>query len=799
MGKVMIKNTIDKLKKNQNIFLLLLVVMVISFMTVGFASYGKILEFGGSVTLKPDGKLEILNINLVSSSNVSDSEIPVITNNTINFKITFSGSEELYYAVYSLDIINNSSYDYVYNDFQFTPVVNSSGGGVGTLTLTVDGIKNGDVVKAGETRSITMTLNLEVSDKDQSYDASASTDIDASQQDRGSVLASISVIDDDLTGENNLGMVKLKVINSYSKDINFTVNSTNGNFVVVASDGSELGSLLINANEENEYDVYLKINDGSIFDSEISSTMLILKCGSLGNITTDTITLSVSKTEEVDNEKPQIGQVSFVMNNTIGQADVSFSRLDSGGSSIVNYTILLYDATTDTLINTYNTGSAITEYSITSLEEGSYYVRVYGIDEAGNSGSEDVDNATTNNIYCRQSETVTMKWIFSVDTSGLSNMTSDGATTANIGTTYTATLTARTNYILPNSITVTMGGNTLTTTDYTYSSSSGSLSIPNVNGDITISGTAIYSGICLLKGTKIRLANGNVKNIEDIRYDDLLGVWSYDTGSLVLEYPIWIEKEGTINTYQLTEFSDGTYLKTTGHHGIFNVDLNMFVSVDDKDNFKIGTKVAKVNNEGKIYTVTVKNIQVINEKVNYYHVVSTRYYNIIANDFITTDGTVLLSNLYGFGDNITWPSLRNIIINDKNNLYTYTDLNIMPYYMFKGLRAEEAKYLINYGLSKDLFTSYLSSNQLNEKMLMNPKQDKFGNRVWMVTTSDDLVTEFNKKKYLVKEGKYYILPSPIKTKDFLYWYNTGDGNNYYVGDKVQIWYGTYFKAIYKEK
>ena len=399
----MIKNTIDKLKKNQNIFLLLLVVMVISFMTVGFASYGKILEFGGSVTLKPDGKLEILNINLVSSSNVSDSEIPVITNNTINFKITFSGSEELYYAVYSLDIINNSSYDYVYNDFQFTPVVNSSGGGVGTLTLTVDGIKNGDVVKAGETRSITMTLNLEVSDKDQSYDASASTDIDASQQDRGSVLASISVIDDDLTGENNLGMVKLKVINSYSKDINFTVNSTNGNFVVVASDGSELGSLLINANEENEYDVYLKINDGSIFDSEISSTMLILKCGSLGNITTDTITLSVSKTEEVDNEKPQIGQVSFVMNNTIGQADVSFSRLDSGGSSIVNYTILLYDATTDTLINTYNTGSAITEYSITSLEEGSYYVRVYGTDEAGNSGSEDVDNATTNNIYCRQS------------------------------------------------------------------------------------------------------------------------------------------------------------------------------------------------------------------------------------------------------------------------------------------------------------------------------------------------------------------------------------------------------------
>ena len=56
-----------------------------------------------------------------------------------------------------------------------------------------------------------------------------------------------------------------------------------------------------------------------------------------------------------------------------------------------------------------------------------------------------------------------------------------------------------------------------------------------------------------------------------------------------------------------------------------------------------------------------------------------------------------------------------------------------------------------------------------------------------------------KKKYLVKEGEYYVLPSPIMTKDFLYWYNTGDGNNYYEGDQVQIWHGTYFKAIYKEK
>ena len=49
----------------------------------------------------------------------------------------------------------------------------------------------------------------------------------------------------------------------------------------------------------------------------------------------------------------------------------------------------------------------------------------------------------------------------------------------------------------------------------------------------------------------------------------------------------------------------------------------------------------------------------------------------------------------------------------------------------------------------------------------------------------------------MKEGSYYTLPNPIKRKNFMYWYNTGDGNIYNIGDKVKIWHGTYFKAIYK--
>lgn len=59
---------------------------------------------------------------------------------------------------------------------------------------------------------------------------------------------------------------------------------------------------------------------------------------------------------------------------------------------------------------------------------------------------------------------------------------------------YNATLTADTNYTLPASITVKVGGNTLNaTTDYTYNSGTGELTIPNskITGDIEITAAGV--------------------------------------------------------------------------------------------------------------------------------------------------------------------------------------------------------------------------------------------------------------------------------------------------------------------
>ena len=69
--------------------------------------------------------------------------------------------------------------------------------------------------------------------------------------------------------------------------------------------------------------------------------------------------------------------------------------------------------------------------------------------------------------------------------------------------------------------------------------------------------------------------------------------------------------------------------------------------------------------------------------------------------------------------------------------------------------------------------------------------------MWMVTTSDDIITETNKSKYLVKEETIYTIPKPKNIDNFLYWYNTSDGKKYNIGDNIKIWHGTHLEAVYK--
>ena len=356
----------------------------------------------------------------------------------------------------------------------------------------------------------------------------------------------------------------------------------------------------------------------------------------------------------------------------------------------------------------------------------------------------------------------------------ITNGTPNGSYTVDYGQNYTATIRGNNGYNVPESVTVNMEGGTA---DYTYNN--GALTVRNVTGDLTITGTAPQA--CLVEGTKIRLANNKVKNVEDIKYDDLLLVWNYDTGKLTKEYPIWIEKEKVGDSYTKITFTDNSSINIKANHSFFSPDYNKFIDMKD---IKVGTSITKLVNN-KLKTVKVKEIKTINKKVKYYFVASTRYYNIIANDFVTTDAFTEITNLYPFNSNIMWTNRK-----VKEIDYKYLS-DILPYYMYKGFRAGELAILLdNQRLSMNDFKSYVSKLITNDDML-KPPITKNNKRYWMVTTSNKVK---NKEKHLVEEGTYYKLP---KSKNIKYWYSTSEHKKYKPGTKVKVWTGMHFEKIYK--
>ena len=129
----------------------------------------------------------------------------------------------------------------------------------------------------------------------------------------------------------------------------------------------------------------------------------------------------------------------------------------------------------------------------------------------------------------------------------------------------------------------------------------------------------------------------------------------------------------------------------------------------------------------------------------------------------------------------------------SEGLYSYNEFSdIMPYYMFKGLRVEEGKVLERYGLSYDIFKYYLSQNQTNEHMLLPVDTNYQGKRLWMVTTSLDKVNEFNKNKYVHTEGSMYKLPMINGVKK---WYSTSENVYYNPGDIIKVELGMHFIAV----
>ena len=162
----------------------------------------------------------------------------------------------------------------------------------------------------------------------------------------------------------------------------------------------------------------------------------------------------------------------------------------------------------------------------------------------------------------------------------------------------------------------------------------GNINIGQLQLVLLTADTTIYVKVpCLLAGTKILLADGTEKNVEDISYDDMLATWDFEQGKLSAAKPIWIKKRGSADYSFTCTFKSGRVLKITGksdtgwgHRG-FNLTRGSFTYFPAS----VGDTFATIDGADELIGCKKEF-----EEVDYYNVITVNHFNCFANKILTS-------------------------------------------------------------------------------------------------------------------------------------------------------------------
>lgn len=507
----------DERAINTNIIMSIVLVAVLSFVSIGYALYNQRLNVNGVATINPQGTIAITNVELISSVNVPDGVNPTFTDNSIDFDLQFAkdagSSQNTYQAVYSVTITNNTFYDFDFNIINYQPTIYNSNNqpiDPSYLTINFNGISLGDQIPAGQAT----TFNVEfvfTPPVDDTYTVDGTMHTDLEEEPHGSLLGAIPdnvTLDLRESLNNDIDSFTLTVINTYQSSRTFTINSSDSShFRITNASGNDYGSVTIAGGDTQTYTVYMKRVNNAVFASDSFTNGIYLTYNENPYVDCGSLTILVDEDELEDTTPPIISNVTATINNAtsndtsnnaVGSVTVTWTGVDAE-SGVKKYYVI---ATSGGVSNTYETTNNIQSLTITGLTDGTYVFKVYGENNHGYKASTtDINNASTSSGNCSASTSSNYDWHYTVTQTG-QYMQALTNTAVNRGYDYTTTLRANANtnqynYTLPNTITVTMGGTTITTGTteghYNYSNSSGALTVYGVTGDIAITANATRS------------------------------------------------------------------------------------------------------------------------------------------------------------------------------------------------------------------------------------------------------------------------------------------------------------------
>ncbi len=224
-----------------------------------------------------------------------------------------------------------------------------------------------------------------------------------------------------------------------------------------------------------------------------------------------------------------------------------------------------------------------------------------------------------------------------------------------------------------------------------------------LNKNTTVSASS-WDTSCLAEGTRIMLADGTTKAVEELQTGDILLVFNHETGRYEAS-PILVNvhagEEAALRDVVNLSFSDGGELRIVGEHGLFDRDLNQYVYInaDNADGF-VGHRfvsVAYENGEAVSRTVVLNEVTVTNEFMKVYNPASVWHINLIADRMLTLSAGMV--NLFAYDENMKYDEALMAADIAEWGLYTYDDFkDYIPLEVFNAFPFRYYKVAVGKGL-----------------------------------------------------------------------------------------------------
>ena len=231
---------------------------------------------------------------------------------------------------------------------------------------------------------------------------------------------------------------------------------------------------------------------------------------------------------------------------------------------------------------------------------------------------------------------------------------------------------------------------------------------------------------CLVEGTKITMADGSIKNVENLAVGDLVKVFNHETGQIDVSPIIFItHKEAEAvrcNTIELCFNNDAT-LKIANDHALFDKTTNRYEILNEYNYIDYINHEFAIMANGLITFTKLKSANIVSEVVRVYCPVTAFHMNLFANDLLTMPTMPYdvrgLFNIFDLDENMKYDEERKQIDIDTYGLFTYEefiniiDISVDAFYVSpaiylkislgKGMiTEEEIRLIINFLLNNSL-------------------------------------------------------------------------------------------------